>query len=34
MRIGLAQINTTVGDLVGNRRKILEAYRSLVAAGA
>ncbi len=34
MRIGLAQLNTTVGDLAGNRRKILEAYRSLVAVGA
>ncbi len=34
MRIGLAQLNTTVGDLAGNSRKILEAYRTLVAAGA
>ena len=34
MRIGLAQLNPTVGDLVGNRRKILEAYSALVAAGA
>ena len=34
MRIGLAQINTLVGDLVGNRRKILEAYAALVAQGA
>ena len=34
MRIGLAQINTTVGDLAGNRRKILDAYRTLVAQGA
>jgi len=34
MRIGLAQINTTVGDLAGNHRKILEAYRALVADGA
>jgi NAD+ synthase (glutamine-hydrolysing) len=34
MRIGLAQINTTVGDLVGNRRRILDAYRTLVAQGA
>jgi len=34
MRIGLAQINTTVGDLDGNRRLILDAYRSLVAQGA
>jgi NAD+ synthase (glutamine-hydrolysing) len=34
MRIGLAQINTTVGDLAGNRRLILEAYQTLVAQGA
>jgi NAD+ synthase (glutamine-hydrolysing) len=34
MRIGLAQINSTVGDLAGNRRKILDAYRTLVAQGA
>ncbi|MDI1337701.1 MAG: NAD+ synthase [Lacunisphaera sp.] len=34
MRIGLAQINTIVGDLAGNRRRILDAYRTLVAAGA
>ncbi|HVU17282.1 MAG TPA: NAD+ synthase [Candidatus Didemnitutus sp.] len=34
MRIGLAQINTIVGDLPGNRRRILEAYRALVAEGA
>ena len=34
MRIGLAQINSTVGDLAGNRRKILDAYRTLVARGA
>jgi NAD+ synthase (glutamine-hydrolysing) len=34
MRLGLAQLNTTVGDLVGNRRKIIAAYRDLVAAGA
>ncbi|MFT3780637.1 MAG: NAD+ synthase [Nibricoccus sp.] len=34
MRIGLAQLNSIVGDLAGNRRKILEAYRQLVAAGA
>ena len=26
MRLGLAQINTTVGDLAGNRRRILDAY--------
>ena len=26
MRLGLAQINSTVGDLAGNRRKILDAY--------
>jgi len=34
MRIGLAQINTTVGDLAGNRRRILDAYRALAAQGA
>src|SRR5471030_2658856 len=34
MRIGLAQINSTVGDLTGNRRKILDAYAALVAQGA
>jgi NAD+ synthase (glutamine-hydrolysing) len=34
MRIGLAQLNTTVGDLSGNRRLILDAYRQLVAQGA
>ena len=27
LRIALAQINTTVGDLKGNRRKVLEYYR-------
>jgi NAD+ synthase (glutamine-hydrolysing) len=34
MKIGLAQINTIVGDLAGNRRKILESYRDLVERGA
>ncbi|HSY52971.1 MAG TPA: NAD+ synthase [Opitutaceae bacterium] len=34
MRLGLAQINTTVGDLAGNRRQILDAYAVLVAQGA
>jgi NAD+ synthase (glutamine-hydrolysing) len=34
MRLGLAQINTTVGDLAGNRRRILDAYSALVAKGA
>ena len=34
MRLGLAQINSTVGDLAGNRRKILDAYTQLVAQGA
>jgi NAD+ synthase (glutamine-hydrolysing) len=34
MRLGLAQINTTVGDLAGNRRRILEAYAELVRRGA
>ena len=34
MRLGLAQINTTVGDLAGNRRIILDAYAELVRRGA
>lgn len=34
MRIGLAQINSIVGDLAGNRKRILDAYRDLVARGA
>jgi NAD+ synthetase len=34
MKIALAQINTTVGDLPGNETKILAAYRRGVAAGA
>ena len=31
MKIALAQINTTVGDLAGNEKKILDAYRRAVA---
>ncbi|HEY3754721.1 MAG TPA: NAD+ synthase [Opitutaceae bacterium] len=34
MRLGLAQINSTVGDLAGNARKISEAYATLVSRGA
>ncbi len=34
LRIALAQINTTVGDLSGNRTLIEEAYRKAVCAGA
>ncbi len=34
MRLGLAQINPIVGDLAGNRGRILDAYRRLAAAGA
>ena len=34
MKIGIAQINTTVGDLSGNSRLILEAYQALVDDGA
>ena len=34
MHIGIAQINTTVGDLAGNRTLILNAYQALVAEGA
>ncbi len=33
MKIALAQINTTVGDLAGNEAAILAAYRRGVAAG-
>ncbi len=34
MKIGLAQINTTVGDLDGNAGKILSSYARLVSRGA
>src|SRR6188768_1067924 len=34
MKIGLAQVNTTVGDLAGNHRLILSAYRTLAQQGA
>ncbi|MEM0966964.1 MAG: NAD+ synthase [Verrucomicrobiota bacterium] len=34
MKIGIAQINTTVGSLAANRTKILDAYQKLVAKGA
>ncbi len=34
MRIGLAQINTIVGDLTGNSRLIEGAYKTLVEQGA
>lgn len=34
MKIGIAQINTTVGDLSGNKQRILNAYRHLAAKGA
>ncbi len=34
MKVALAQINTTVGDIPGNEAKILEAYARAVAAGA
>ena len=33
MKVALAQINTTVGDLPGNERKILVAYERASAAG-
>ncbi|MDB6123310.1 MAG: synthetase [Pedosphaera sp.] len=33
MKVALAQINTTVGDLAGNEAKILAAYRRGVAEG-
>ena len=34
MRIGLAQLNPTVGDFAGNAEKILAAYRELTGRGA
>ena len=34
MKIGIGQINTTVGDLSGNRERILRSYRNLVTEGA
>jgi len=34
MKIGLAQINSTVGDFEGNIRKITDAYSHLSASGA
>ncbi|MEZ5326521.1 MAG: NAD+ synthase [Verrucomicrobiales bacterium] len=34
MKIGLAQINTTVGDLNGNAGKIMDAYELAVGQGA
>lgn len=34
MKIGIAQINTTVGDLSGNLKIALESYHSLVEKGA
>lgn len=34
MRIALAQINTTVGDLAGNEARIQDAYQQAVARGA
>ncbi len=34
MKIGIAQINATVGDFPGNRDRILRAYRDAVAKGA
>ena len=34
MKVALAQINTTVGDIPGNEAKVLAAYRRAVDAGA
>ncbi|MBV8352148.1 MAG: NAD+ synthase [Verrucomicrobia bacterium] len=34
MRIGFAQINTTVGDIRANRRRIFSAYQEAVSSGA
>ena len=33
LRIGMAQINTTVGDFAGNRRKILKAINEARSLG-
>ena len=33
MKVGLAQINTTVGDLAGNEARLRAAYERGVAAG-
>ncbi len=34
MKIGFAQINTTVGDFAGNCERILSAYEKLTSEGA
>lgn len=34
MRIGIAQINTTVGDMAGNTEQIISAYKRLCREGA
>src|SRR5258707_15244071 len=34
MKVALAQINTTVGDLAGNEARILAAYKKAAQAGA
>ncbi|MBN1404092.1 MAG: NAD+ synthase [Opitutales bacterium] len=34
MKVGLAQINTTVGDIEGNSKLIIDAYRQLCQEGA
>jgi NAD+ synthase (glutamine-hydrolysing) len=34
MKVGVAQINSIVGDLTGNRQKILHAYQQLAKQGA
>ena len=34
MRIGVAQLNSTVGDLQGNLALALDAYEQLVGQGA
>ena len=34
MRIGICQLNPTIGDFAGNARKIAAAYRDCVALGA
>jgi NAD+ synthetase len=34
MRVGFAQINTTVGDITNNRDRVLRAYQAAVSLGA
>ena len=34
MKVGLAQVNTTVGDMEGNLQKVSDAYARLCSGGA